>query len=107
MVLNIKTKTVRETAQLIEYAADSIVSKEIVHTEKGSITLFAIAEGQKISEHSAPFDATVFVTDGEALIKISGVEFVVKAGEMIVMPANEPHALEALKSFKMVLVMIR
>ena len=107
MIKNITTNTVHQTAQLINYAPESIVSKEIIHTPTGSITLFAISQGQKISEHTAPFDATVFITHGEAQITISGHTHTVKAGEMIIMPANEPHALEAQSSFKMVLIMIR
>ncbi len=93
--------------EVIEYSAGAIVSKEILKTEKGTITLFAIDEGQGISEHSAPFDVLVQIIDGEAQIIISGKDHTVKAGESLIMPADEPHALKALKQFKMLLVMIR
>ncbi len=93
--------------EVIAYSAGAIVSKEILKTDKGTITLFAIDEGQGISEHSAPFDVLVQIIDGEAQIIISGKEHTVKAGESLIMPADEPHALKALKQFKMLLVMIR
>lgn len=93
--------------EVVEYQAGSIVSKEILKTEKGTITLFAIAQGQGISEHSAPFDVLVQIVDGEAQIMISGKSYIVKAGESLIMPADEPHALKAEQSFKMLLVMIR
>ncbi len=92
---------------IAEYQTGSIVSKEILKTDKGTITLFAIDEGQGISEHSAPFDVLVQIIDGEANITISGEDFTVKAGESLIMPADKPHALKALKQFKMLLVMIR
>ena len=87
--------------EMINYAEGGVVSKEFVHANAGSLTLFAFDEGQGLNEHSAPFDATVQVLDGEAEIKIDGVPHVVKAGEMIIMPANHPHALFAHKRFKM------
>ncbi|WP_407989293.1 cupin domain-containing protein [Porphyromonas pogonae] len=102
-----KKKTILTPASLIDYAQGGIVSKELIHTNTGNITFFAIDEGQKISEHSAPFDATVMIVEGEAEIIIGGEPFILKAGEMIVMPANEPHALNAVKAFKMMLIMIR
>lgn len=102
-----ETKSIQNVKGLINYTEGGITSKELFHSAKGSLTLFSVYEGQKISEHSAPFDATVFIIDGEAEIVISGEKFNVKEGEMIVMPANEPHALNAIKSFKMLLVMIR
>ena len=92
---------------LIGYQPGSIVSKEILKTEKGTITLFAIDAGQGISEHSAPFDVLVQVIDGEAQIIISGKPHTVKSGESLIMPADKPHALKAEKQFKMLLVMIR
>lgn len=93
--------------EMISYAEGGVVSKEFVHANAGSLTLFAFNEGQGLNEHSAPFDATVQVLDGEAEIKIDGVPHIVKAGEMIIMPANHPHALFAHKRFKMLLTMIR
>ncbi len=94
-------------AEKVDYQSGSIVSKEIIKKEKGSVTLFAIAAGQGISEHSAPFDVLVQIVDGEAEIIISGKTHIVKSGESLIMPANEPHALQAAKQFKMLLVMIR
>jgi quercetin dioxygenase-like cupin family protein len=91
----------------IQYQAGSVVSKEIVRKDTGTVTLFAFDQGQGLSEHIAPFDALVHILDGEAKITISGNPVQVKAGEMIIMPANEPHALQAVHKFKMLLVMIR
>jgi quercetin dioxygenase-like cupin family protein len=84
-----------------------VVSREIVRKDTGTVTLFAFDQGQGLSEHTAPFDALVYILDGEAKITISGNPVQVKAGEMIIMPANEPHALQAVQRFKMLLVMIR
>ncbi|OGP54163.1 MAG: cupin [Deltaproteobacteria bacterium RBG_13_52_11] len=92
---------------MIDYQADSVVSKTIIEKKTGTITLFAFDQGQGLSEHTAPFDALVQVLDGEVEIKISGKPFHVKQGEMIIMPAHEPHALKAVKRFKMLLTMIR
>ncbi len=94
-------------ANLIEYQAGSIVSRMLLQKANGSVTLFALAEGQAISEHTTPFDALVNVIDGEAEVTISGKPFVVKAGEVLLLPANEPHALKAIKRFKMVLTMVK
>ncbi len=91
----------------IQYQTGSVVSKEIVRKDTGTVTLFAFDQGQGLSEHTAPFDALVYILDGEAKITISGNPVQVKAGEMIIMPANEPHALQAVQKFKMLLVMIR
>ena len=103
----IEKKTVLAPNEMIDYAAGGIVSKEFIHNGAGSITLFAFDEGQSLSEHTAPFDATVLIVDGEAEIMIDGELFYPKAGEMIIMPANHPHALSAKKRFKMMLTMIR
>jgi quercetin dioxygenase-like cupin family protein len=93
--------------QHVEYAAGSVVSKTLIKKEIGNITLFAFDEGQGLSEHTAPFDAVVHILDGEARITIGGEPHIVKAGEMLIMPANIAHALHAEKRFKMLLVMIR
>ncbi|QFQ13034.1 cupin domain-containing protein [Pseudoprevotella muciniphila] len=93
--------------EAIEYAADGIVSKEIIHTQGGSVTLFSFDKGQRLSEHSAPFDAIVTVIDGEPEIIIDGMPHHPKAGEMLIMPANHPHAVNATTRFKMLLTMIR
>ncbi len=92
---------------MIDYQAGSVVSREILRQKAGTVTLFAFDQGQGLSEHKAPFDALVLILDGEAEIVISGKPFRLKSGEMIIMPANEPHALKALKKFKMLLVMIK
>ena len=84
-----------------------MVSREVLRKPTGTVTAFAFAEGQGLSEHTAPFDALVYVLDGEAEISISGNKHAVKAGEMIVLPAGKPHALNAVRPFKMLLVMIR
>ena len=96
-----------ELSSLISYQDGSVVSREIVRKETGTVTIFAFDEGQGLSEHTAPFDALVYVLDGEAEVSISGKPNIVKEGEMIIMPAGKPHALSAAKKFKMLLVMIR
>lgn len=94
-------------AHLVDYQDDSVVSRTIVDKKTGTITLFAFGKGQGLSEHTAPFDALVYVLEGEAGITISGESFYLKGGETIIMPADKPHALEALNRFKMLLVMIK
>ena len=96
-----------ELLSLVEYQAGGIVSRQITKTESGNVTLFAFDQGQELSEHTAPYDALVHLLDGEAEIKISGKQYQLKAGEVIIMPANEPHALRAVKKFKMLLTMIK
>jgi quercetin dioxygenase-like cupin family protein len=98
---------VANVAHMIDYQKDSVVSREIISKKTGTITLFAFDEGQGLSEHTAPFDAGVYLLDGEAEITISGKPFRLRQGEMIIMPAHQPHALIASKKFKMMLVMIR
>ncbi len=92
---------------LIAYQKDSVVSKTIIGKKTGTLTLFAFDKGQGLSEHTAPFEATVYLVDGEAEITVSGKIHVVKKGEMIILPANIPHALQALTPFKMLLIMIK
>lgn len=96
-----------ELAGLINYQDGSVVSREVIKKETGTVTVFAFDKGQGLSEHTAPFDAMVSILDGTATIKISGTDHTVKAGQFIVMPANEPHALDANERFKMMLVMIK
>ena len=104
---DIKSKAL-ETQSLIDYQKDSVVSKEIIKKELGTVTVFAFDKGQGLSEHSAPFDEMVQIIDGEAEITISGIKHTVKAGEMIIMPADEPHALQAVNCpYKMILTMIK
>lgn len=92
---------------LIDYAEGGIVSKEFVHSHARSITLFAFDEGQKLSEHTAPFDAVIQIIDGEAEIMISGKLYHPKADEMIIIPQGALHAVNAQHRFKMMLTMIR
>ncbi|MBL7994725.1 cupin domain-containing protein [bacterium] len=93
--------------ELGNYQEGSVVSKTIINKKTATVTFFAFDEGQALSEHTAPFDAMVQVLDGEVEISISGVPFHLKPGEMIIMPANEPHAVKALTKFKMILTMIK
>jgi quercetin dioxygenase-like cupin family protein len=94
-------------AKLIDYQEASVVSRTIVDKKAGTITLFAFDEQQGLSEHTAPYDALVQIIEGEAEIAISGKKYTLKTGEMMIMPANQPHALKAIKKFKMLLTMIR
>ena len=98
---------VLKTEDLIEYQEGSVVSREIIRKDTGTVTIFAFDKGEGLSEHTAPFDAMVQIIDGKAEITISGDENVLEKGEMIIMPANEPHALKALEKYKMILTMIR
>ncbi len=92
---------------LIDYQEGSVVSKEIIGKDNGTVTIFAFDKGEGLSEHTAPFDAMVQIVKGKAEIVISGHKNVVNSGEMIIMPAGDPHALNALERFKMILTMIR
>ena len=104
---DLKSKAL-DIVNLVEYETDSVVSREIIKKELGTVTFFAFDQGQGLSEHSAPFDAMVQIIDGEAEITISGEKHTVKKGEIIIMPANEPHALQAVNSpYKMILTMIK
>jgi quercetin dioxygenase-like cupin family protein len=94
-------------AGLIDYQSGTVASRTIVKGQTGTVTVFAFDEGEGLSEHTAPFDALVHVIDGEAEITIDGRAHALKQGEMIVMPADRPHALKAIRRFKMVLTMIR
>jgi len=98
---------VLNVTSLAGYQTGAVVSRQITKAEGGNVTLFAFDEGQELSEHTAPFDALVHVLEGEAEIKISGKPFLLKAGEAIIMPANQPHAVKAAKKFKMLLTMIK
>jgi len=91
----------------IEYSKGSIVSKIIIEKKTGTITLFAFDEEQNLSEHTAPFDALVLVIEGEGEIIINNRSHILKSGQMIIMPANVPHAVNAKKKFKMLLTMIK
>jgi quercetin dioxygenase-like cupin family protein len=101
------TQTVSNMKELIAYQEGSIVSKELIKKTTGTVTIFAFDRDQGLSEHTAPFDALVYILDGEAEITISGESHRLKEGEMIVMPGGKPHAVKAPKRFKMMLVMVR
>ena len=94
-------------ADMVDYQEGSVVSRTIIKKKTGTVTVFAFDEGQGLSEHTAPFDALVHVVDGESEVTVSGEAFTVKSGEFAILPANEPHSLQALVRFKMVLTMIR
>ncbi len=91
----------------VHYQDAAVVSKTLIKKETGTVTLFAFDQGQGLSEHTALFDALVCVLDGEVEIMISGNPYVLKTGETIILPVNEPHSLKAVKRFKMMLTMIR
>lgn len=95
------------TKDLIDYQEDSIVSKIIASSEKGSVTVFAFDKGQGLSEHTAPFDAILQNLEGDVEVMISGKKYQLKTGEMIIMPANKPHSVKAIEKFKMILTMIK
>lgn len=99
-----KSQSINES---INYQEGSVVSREIVNKPTGIVTLFAFDKDQGLSEHTAPYDALVIVTDGRAIITVSGVVNEVKAGDYLLMPANNPHSIKALLPFKMILVMIK
>jgi quercetin dioxygenase-like cupin family protein len=96
-----------DAAGLVEYQTGAIVSRTLIKKPTGTVTLFAFAAGQELSEHTAPFDALVQILDGQAEVTISGKSKRLAAGEMVIMPAGKPHAVKAVKSFKMMLVMIK
>ncbi len=97
----------KQLAGLVAYQKDAIVSKEIISRETGTITTFAFDGGQGLSEHTAPFDAFVYVPEGRAEITIAGISHSLRQGDMIILPAHVPHAVKAVEPFKMLLVMIR
>ena len=101
------TSQVFKLADMVNYQDGSVVSRTVIDKDTGTVTLFAFSQGEGLSEHTAPFDALVCILEGEAEITISGRPFTLQGGEMIIMPANEPHALKAVEKYKMALVMIR
>jgi quercetin dioxygenase-like cupin family protein len=94
-------------ADLVSYQEGSVVSRTLLDKKAGTITVFAFSAGEGLSEHTAPFDAFVQIIDGKAEITVDGVLHAVGSGQIIIMPANKPHALRAVQQFKMLLVMIR
>jgi quercetin dioxygenase-like cupin family protein len=101
-----KPSQAMKLSDLIDYQENSIVSRTIVDRKAGTVTLFAFDKGEGLSEHTAPFDALAYLVDGETEVSIAGKPIVLREGEMLVMPANKPHALRATKRFKMLLIMI-
>lgn len=93
--------------KMVAYQKGAVVSRTVVKKNTGNVTLFSFAKGQGLSEHTAPFEALVYLIDGEAEITIAGKPQRVVKGDLVVLPANRPHALKALKKFKMMLVMIK
>ena len=92
---------------LVDYQGDAVVSRTLVKKKSGSITVFAFDEGQELSEHSAPHEASVHLLDGEAKITVEGRPHQLREGDMLLLPADRPHSVKAIKRFKMVLTMIR
>ncbi len=103
---DLKARAMR-AQELISYQPGAVVSRTILDKKAGTITVFSFDEGEGLSEHTAPFDATVLILDGEAEITIDGDPIRAMAGEMVIMPADRPHALRAITPFKMMLIMIR
>jgi len=105
---NLKTSAeVKPLLELLQYQDGSIVSRVLLKNNGGTVTLFAFDHGEGLSEHTAPFEALVFILDGEAAVEIAGKAYRVKVGETITLPANIPHAVKAATRFKMLLTMIR
>jgi quercetin dioxygenase-like cupin family protein len=103
----VRPAEVKQLADLLQYQDASIVSRVLLKNKGGTVTLFAFEVGEGLSEHTAPFDALVVITDGEADVEIAGKSFKVRQGETIILPANQPHAVRAATKFKMLLIMIR
>ena len=100
-------RTAQKLSGMIEYQTNSIVSKALIERKTGIVTLFAFDKEQALSEHTSPYDAMVYVLDGKVAISISGESYLLEKGDMIIMPANEPHGLKAMEQMKMVLTMIK
>lgn len=98
---------VMDFSKMVEYSPEGIVSKRVIHKAAGNISLFAFDKGQQLSEHSAPFDAMIQVIEGTAEVLIDRKPYILKAGQSIIMPANIPHAVNAIEKFKMLLSMIK
>ncbi|OVE79996.1 cupin [bacterium I07] len=94
-------------SHLVDYQDGSIVSRTLIEKDEGTVTVFAFSKGQNLSEHTAPFDAMVQVLDGQGVVSIAGKEHELNVGDGIIMPANVPHAVEAVEKFKMLLTMVR
>lgn len=105
--MNIQPAQVLGLKDLADYQTGAVVSRTVIDKKTGTVTAFAFDQGQGLSEHTSPYDALVQVTDGTAEILIAGQRSTVEAGQMILMPAGKPHALRAVTSFKMILILIR
>ncbi len=105
--VEIAAAEVAHVVELANYQKGSVVSRILIRRDKGNVTLFAFDEGQELSEHTAPFDALAYVLEGRAEIRIAGQPFSLSAGDVILLPANQPHAVGAVSAFKMLLTMIR
>ncbi|MBL7198400.1 MAG: cupin domain-containing protein [Candidatus Omnitrophica bacterium] len=103
----VKKASVLRLAALVGYQKGAVVSKEIIRKDTGTVTVFSFDKGEGLSEHTAPFDALVYVLDGRAQIFISGKQYILTKGDLIIMPADKPHSLKAINKFKMLLVMIK
>ena len=101
------TEEIFNIESLIEYQKDSIVSRELMKKEVGNVTIFAFDKAQGLSEHTAPFDALIYIVDGSAEVKIAGEVHLLKQGQMVIAPAGKPHELKAVERFKMMLVMLK
>jgi quercetin dioxygenase-like cupin family protein len=93
--------------EMLDFQEGSVVSRALINKNEGTVTLFSFDKDEGLSEHSAPFDALVYVFNGKAKITISKIDYLLEKGQMIIMPANEPHALKAIEKFKMMLIMIK
>jgi quercetin dioxygenase-like cupin family protein len=93
--------------EIVNYQDGSVVSKALVNKPVGTVTMFAFGQGEGLSEHAAPYDALLIVTDGKAEVTLGGEKHIVGSGEMLIMPANIPHAVKAVEAFKMLLIMIK
>ena len=102
-----ETGKILNFTELVEYSSNGIISKRVLDKKTGNVTLFSFDSGQRLSEHTAPFDALVMVLDGEAEIIIDGKPQILKTGQSIIMPANIKHAVNAIQNFKMLLTMIK
>lgn len=100
-------KEILNLGSLLDYQQGSVVSRALINKDIGTVTLFSFDIGEGLSEHTAPYDALVYIFEGQAEITISREKFLLNNGQMIIMPANEPHALKAIKKFKMMLIMIK
>ena len=101
------SEKIKKLVDMVNYQDGAVVSREIMNEKSGTVTVFAFDKGQGFSEHTAPFDAMVYLLEGEVEVTISGMPLLLRQGEMVVLPANQPHALKAIKRFKMMLTMMK